>query len=210
MRLVTFVLALAIVTPALAQTAPESAPQSAPLPPVPATPEAAPPKVQDKAQDQVPAATRENLALPPPPRGRFSFAPVDEGFLRFDHKSGDVALCKPQNGSWSCDAVSDRSATRQYEQDEGDKALAALRDEIAGLKKEIASLRAPPPPPPHPVPPQTVPPAPDDQTGSITLKQDIARARGYLADAWRRLVDMIDNLQKDMMRRGKDDGTSRT
>ena len=113
MRLVTFVLALAIVTPALAQTAPESAPQSAPLPPVPATPEAAPPKVQDKAQDQVPAATRENLALPPPPRGRFSFAPVDEGFLRFDHKSGDVALCKPQNGSWSCDAVSDRSATRQ-------------------------------------------------------------------------------------------------
>src|SRR5579859_976102 len=111
MRLVTFLLALAIVTPALAQTAPQSAPQSAPLPPVPATPEAAPPK----AQDQVPAATRENLALPPPPRGRFSFAPVDEGFLRFDHKSGDVALCKPQNGGWSCDAVSDTSATRQYE-----------------------------------------------------------------------------------------------
>ena len=56
-------------------------------------PQAAPPKTQD----QVPAATRENLALPPPPRDRFSFAPVDEGFLRFDHKAGDVALCKPQS-----------------------------------------------------------------------------------------------------------------
>jgi hypothetical protein len=55
-----------------------------------------------------------------------------------------------------------------------------------------------------------VPPAPDDQTGSIALKQDIARARGYLADAWRRLVDMIDNLQKDMRRKGNDDDTSRT
>jgi hypothetical protein len=60
------------------------------------------------------------------------------------------------------------------------------------------------------VPPQTVPPAPDDQTGSITLKQDIARARGFLTDAWRRLVDMIDTIQKDMMRKGNDDGTSRT
>ncbi len=198
MRLATFVLALAIVTPALAQTAPDTAP----LPPVPATPQAAPPKVQEKTQDQVPAATRENLALPPPPRGRFSFAPVDEGFLRFDHKSGDVALCKPQNGSWSCDAVPDSSAARQKE-------IADLRDQVAALQTEVASLRAPPPPP-HPVPPQTVPPAPDDQTGSITLKQDIARARGYLADAWRRLVDMIDNLQKDMMRKGNDDGTSRT
>jgi hypothetical protein len=199
MRLITFVFALAIVTPALAQTAPDAAP-------VPA-----PPKVQDRAQDQAPAATRENLALPPPPRGRFSFAQVDEGFLRFDHKSGDVALCKPQSGSWNCDAVPGSSVAQQQDQadQKEQKEIADLRDQVLALQKEVASLR-PPPPPPHPVPPQTVPPAPDDQTGSITLKQDIARARGYLADAWRRLVDMIDNLQKDMRRRGNDDGTSRT
>ena len=63
MRLVTFVLALAIVTPALAQTAPESARRAAPLPPLPAMPAAAPPKVQDKVQDQVPAATREKVSV---------------------------------------------------------------------------------------------------------------------------------------------------
>lgn len=194
-----FVLALAIASPALAQTAPESAP----LPPVPPNAQPAPPK----AQDQVPAATRENLALPPPPRGRFSFAPVDEGFLRFDHKSGDVALCKPQKGAWNCDAVQGTGIAPEKDQNV-QKEIAELRDQVAALQKEIASLRAPPPPPPHPVPPQTVPP--DDQTGSVTLKQDIARARGYLADAWRRLVDMIDNLQKDMMRKGNDDGSSRT
>jgi hypothetical protein len=200
MRLITLAFALALVTPALAQTAPEAGP----LPPVPAIAQPAPPK----AQDQVPPATRENLALPPPPRDRFSFAPVDEGFLRFDHKSGDVALCKPQNGSWNCDAVPDSTAARQKDQTEK-KEIADLRDQVSALQQEVASLRAPPPPP-HPVPPQTVPPTPDDQTGSITLKHDIARARGYLADAWHRLVDMIDNLQKDMMRKGNDDGTSRT
>jgi hypothetical protein len=204
MRLITLVFALALVTPALAQTAPGAGP----LPPVPATAQPAPPK----AQDQVPPATRENLALPPPPRDRFSFAPVDEGFLRFDHKSGDVALCKPQNGSWNCDAVPGSSVAPQQDQKD-QKDIADLRDQVATLQKEVAALRAPlplPPFAPHPVPPQTVPPTPDDQTGSITLKQDIARARGYLADAWRRLVDMIDNLQKDMMRKGNDDGTSRT
>ena len=202
MRLVTFVLTLALASPALAQTAPYTAPEPAPeAAPLPPNAQPAPPK----AQDQVPAATRENLALPPPPRGRFSFAQVDEGFLRFDHKSGDMALCKPLNGAWSCDAVQGSSLAQQKDQQE----IADLRDQVAALQKEVASLRAPPPPP-HPVPPQTVPPGPDDQTGSVTLKQDIARARGYLADAWRRLVDMIDNLQKDMMRKGSDDGTSRT
>ena len=190
MRLVTFVLALAAVSPALAQTAPVSAPPA--------------PKAQDKTQDQV----KNDFTMPVQPRGRYSFAPVDEGFLRFDHKSGEVALCKPASGSWSCQPAADKTAAaRQTEQDESDKAIAALRDEIAGLKQEIESLRAPPPPP-HPVPPDTVPPS--DATGSITLKQDIARARGYLADAWQRLVEMIDRLQKDMRRNGGDDGTSRT
>lgn len=196
MRLITFVLALALVTPALAQSTPESAPAYAP-PPAPSNALPAPPKTQE----QVPPGTRENLALPPPPRDRFSFAPVEEGFLRFDHKLGDIALCKPQNGNWSCSAVADGSAAQQKE-------IADLRDQVAALQKEIASLRAPSPP--HPVPPQTVPPTPDDQTGSVTLKQDIARARGFIADAWRRLVDMIDNMQKDMMRKGYDNGTSRT
>lgn len=200
MRLVTFVLALApfaAVSPALAQTSPDYA-----TPPTQAAP-----KSQDKTQDQL----KNDFTMPVQPRGRYSFAPVDEGFLRFDHKSGEVALCKPASGAWSCQPAADKTAAvRQTEQDDSEKAIADLRDEVAGLKKEIASLRPPPPPPlpPHPVPPDTVPPS--DETGSITLKHDIARARGYIADAWQRLVEMIDKLQKDMRRRGGDDGTSRT
>jgi hypothetical protein len=62
-----------------------------------------------------------------------------------------------------------------------------------------------------------VPPTPQqpDQTGSITIplpsREDIARARGFIADTWHRLVDLIENLQKDMMRKGGDtSGVSRT
>jgi len=195
MRIVAVALLVVVVSPALAQTVPPSA----------AVPAEARPA---KTQDQVKAA--DDYTLPVQPRGRYSYAPVDEGFLRLDHKDGDVALCKPGSSGWSCEAVEDKTAAaRQKEQADNEKALAALRDDIAGLKKDIAALRPPSsPPPPHPVPPDTVPPS--EETGSITLKQDIARARGFISDTWQRLVTMIENMRKDMIRKGNDTDLSRT
>jgi hypothetical protein len=190
MRIVAVVVALVFVSPALAQTAP---------------PSATPPPA--KTQDQL--KTSGDYTLPVQPRGRYSYAPVDEGFLRFDHKEGEVALCKPGASGWSCEPVDDKTAAaRQKEPADTEKALQTLRDDIAGLKRDIAALRQPPPPPPHPVPPDTVPSSED--TGSITLKQDVARARGFIANTWRRLVDMIDHLRKDMLRKGGDSDLSCT
>jgi len=219
MRIVTLVLALAAVSPALAQSPPKAA--YPPEQPAPQTP-GAKTETETKTQDKV----KDDYTLPVQPRGRFSFAPVDEGFLRFDHKAGEVALCKPGPAGWSCEPVADKTtAVRRSEQDEEAKALdklgseisglkdavadlqgdvsdlKGLKDEISGLQNDVAALR--PPPPPHPVPPDTVPPS--DQTGSITLKRDIARARGFIADTWDRLVDMIENLRKDIYKRGDRD-----
>jgi hypothetical protein len=189
MRTVAVVLLATVVSPALAQTAPPSE-----LPPA-------------KTRDQI--KTSGDYTLPVQPRGRYSFAPVDEGFLRFDHKDGEVALCKPGPSGWSCEAVDDKTTpVRQKEQADNEKALQALRNDIVGLRKDIAVMRPPPPLPPHPVPPDTVPPY--EETGSITLKQDIARARGFVADTWRKLVDMIETMRKDMMRKGADTDLSRT
>ncbi len=215
MRFVVLALALAAVSPALARQ-PESA-----SPPAQAAPEMPGAKTQDKLKD--------DYTLPLQPRGRFSFAPVDEGFLRFDHKSGEVTLCKPGGTGWSCAPVADKSlAVRRNEQDEEEKALdrlggeiSGLKDAVAGLKDGITGLKVPKEaisglqkdvaalrPPPHPVPPDTVPPS--DETGSITLKRDIARARGFITDTWSRLVDMIENLRKDMIHKGGDHDLSRT
>ncbi len=140
------------------------------------------------------SANRENLAMPPPPRGRYSFAPVDEGFLRLDHESGDVSLCRSQAGNWSCASVPDSAAASQKEIEE-------LRAEVAALKREIASLRESP-----------LPRAEDDRGMKLELpsKEDLARARVFIEDTWRRLVKIIENLQKDMMHKKGDNGVSRT
>lgn len=186
--------------PAVPQTPP---PAASPLPPAAQTPSNGQSEKQSESQ-----AKRQDRAPPGVP-ARYSFTRVDNGLLRLDHDSGDVAYCTPHNAGWSCEGVPQKGASLEQQ-------IAALRDEVEALRKEIAALRAPPPPP-HPVPPQTVPPTPQqpDQTGTITIplpsREDIARARGFIADTWHRLVDLIENLQKDMMRKGGDtSGVSRT
>ncbi len=93
-----------------------------------------------------------------------------------------------------------------------EKEIARLKEEVASLKAEIAALRAPPSPP---VPPQTVPPQPvpptaktgeEGKDGNIQIRlptaDEIAHVRDYIAHVWRRLVEMLADIQKDMMRKG--------
>ena len=68
------------------------------------------------------------------------------------------------------------------------------------MRKEIADLKEPPPP----RPPADLTPLPD-KTADVIIKlptqEDVARVRGFMAETWRRLVEMIAAVQKDMMRR---------
>lgn len=130
------------------------------------------------AQDSTPAT----------PPLRYSFNRVDDGFLRLDNASGQIAFCSARTVGWACQAVpEDRAAL--------EKEIARLQDEVAKLRTEIAGLRTPP------RPPADLTPAPPSEEAK-QLRQDIDRARAAIEDAWRRLVDMIMNLQKDMMRKG--------
>jgi cell division protein FtsB len=131
---------------------------------------------QDGAQPNVP--------------GRYSFNRVDDGFLRLDTTSGQVAFCSPHTAGWACLAApEDRAAL--------EKEIARLQDEVASLKQEIANLREPPPPrPPADVTPQ------GQNDNAVQLRKDLARARAAIEHAWQRLVEMIVNFQKDMMGKG--------
>jgi hypothetical protein len=205
MRMATIVLGLAAIvatSPALAQARLLTTPEQAP----PQAGEQAPPT---KTETQVPAeapagkpAKAQNRLTSEPPRidsevpqlpGRYDFNRVDNGLVRLDRASGEVAFCRSNATGWVCQAVPEERAALQNEIDR-------LRAEVASLKKEIASMREQPPPP---LPPQTVPPAPrPDKGGDIQTKlsaiKDIARV--FIANTWHRLVEMIENWQKDLGR----------
>jgi hypothetical protein len=124
---------------------------------------------------------------------RYSFNRVDDGFLRLDNSSGQIAFCSPHAVGWGCQAVpEDRAAL--------EKEIARLQDEVASLKTAIAALRAPPPPPRPPA--ELTPPTTDKSENAIKLREDLEHARAAFEHAWRRLVEMIVNFQKDMMRKG--------
>jgi hypothetical protein len=140
------------------------------------------------AQNQAEIQTQDGT-LPTVP-GRYTFSRVDDGFLRLDNSSGQIAFCSPHSVGWVCQAVpEDRAAL--------EKEIARLQDEVASLKKENATLREPLPRPPVDLTP------PSDQSVEVKkLSEDIERARVAIEGAWRRLVDMIVNFQKDMMHKG--------
>jgi cell division protein FtsB len=118
---------------------------------------------------------------------RYTFSRVDDGFLRLDNSSGQIAFCSPHSVGWACQAVpEDRAAL--------EKEIARLQDEVASLKTQISALRAPPPRPPADLTPPS-----DKNADAARLREDMERARAAIENAWRRLVDMIVNFQKDMM-----------
>src|SRR5947207_1773802 len=110
------------------------------------------PKVQDQSQGQpqhqTPSPQEDSQ---PSSQGRYSFSRVDNGFLRLDNESGQIAYCSPRPVGWACEAVAVDRAPLEIEiasvQKEVaslkklDKEIVQLQDEVASLKTEIASLK---------------------------------------------------------------------
>jgi cell division protein FtsB len=139
-----------------------------------------------------PGLAQDQDAAPPSVPSRYSFNRVDDGFLRLDNQTGQVAFCRPHAVGWACEVVpEDRAAL--------EKEIARLQDEVASLKREVAALREPPPSRP---PAELTPPPADQREEAARLREDLARARVAFENAWRRLIDMIVNFQKDMMHKG--------
>ena len=184
---------------------------------------------QGTAQEPLQDNARETPAPPAQPQSqvqpqqppefadpRFAFHRIENGFLRLDLRTGAVASCSPQADGWACVPGRDERAALDGE-------IARLRRDNAALKNALLARGVPvpndmkvdaPPVPAAPAPaesvprpPQSVPPvpAPPKSTEPDRASRDdaeIERALMVMEKIWRRLVEMMMNIQRDMQKKG--------
>lgn len=165
-------------------------------------------------QSQAPAQTPQAQSAPVPPQSvpqppaetaRFSFHRIGDSFVRLDSVTGQLAQCSQTPAGWTCAAAPEERAALESE-------IERLQRENASLKKSLLARGAVPgamaeaKPEAKPVPPGNVPdPAPGTAKppGDLKLPSDaeVDRAIAYMKSVWRKLVDMMMDLQRDIQQR---------
>ncbi len=126
-----------------------------------------------------------------PPDGdnsRFTYNQVEDGYVRLDMRTGQVALCSRRLTGWSCQAAPDDRAAFEAE-------IARLQSENAMLKKALldrglslpGGVRAP----------AATPRTPEVESKPPT-SADVDRVMSFVEKVWRRLVEMMANIQRDL------------
>jgi hypothetical protein len=134
------------------------------------------------------AAGSAGAETPPDREGsRYTFKDVPDGLLRLDTRSGQVSLCNKRSAGWASQTLPDDRT--------------ALEDEIARIEKENALLRSELSS--HGLPlPDAARREPrvgsrGDQELKVPNDAEIDRAMAVMEKMWRRLVDMVQRMQKE-------------
>jgi DNA polymerase III subunit gamma/tau len=220
-----FIVVAVVAALQIPRLAPASAEENAAPPPAPA----APPQSQTRPQPQEPQPQSPQPQPPEPqaPSGRdsddnrrFAFHRVDGNLLRLDMRTGAVAACNQTGAEWTCvPGRDDRAALdRQIAQLQRDNAI--LKNTLLEHGVALPSGMAPPPPsgaggwwggdesiprPPQTVPPTATPgipeqPAQGSPPQGASTAGEVDRAMDAVEKGWRRLVEMMMNLKRDLER----------
>lgn len=142
----------------------------------------------------------ESTPAPAIDDGRYTFHRIGESFVRLDSRTGQVAQCGWAATGWSCKMVADERAALESE-------IARLQRDNAELKKSLLSRGLELPggavaeaPSAAPVPPANVP-DPSAKEPKMPSDLELDRAFAFMKNVWRRLVDMMVDLQRDMQKK---------
>ena len=138
-------------------------------------------------------AAQAQTSTPDSENGRFTFNQVKDGLLRLDTRTGQVSLCSNRTVGWACQPVPDERAALETE-------IGRLQNENATLKKDMIARGLPLPGGLR---------AGDLGTSGrnqVELKlpsdADIDRMMTFMEKIWRRLIDMVQSMQKDIEKKG--------
>jgi hypothetical protein len=131
--------------------------------------------------------------------GRYALSPVADGVIRLDTRTGAVSTCTNNGTGWACYAVPDERAALDAE-------IGRLQADNEKLKAELAARE-----PtvtgkidePLPKTDSLKKPEPKTAEGERKIEiplpsdRDMDRVMSFLEQAWRRLVEMANRMQKD-------------
>lgn len=138
--------------------------------------------------------------MPDSENGRYALSPVTDGVIRLDTKTGDVSTCTNTGTGWACYAVPDERAALDAE-------IGRLQADNEKLKAQLA-VREPTVTgkidEPLPKADSLKKPEPKVAEGERKIEiplpsdRDMDRVMSFLEQAWRRLVEMANRMQKDI------------
>jgi hypothetical protein len=128
-------------------------------------------------------------ALPETEDNRYTFNRADDGYLRLDGRTGQVSICTRRPVGWACQAVPDERAALEAE-------IARLQGENVALKKDLIARNLPLP---GTAKTEPAPPKPEEPRVQLPNDADLNKVMNFMEKVWRRLVEMIVTLQKDIL-----------
>jgi hypothetical protein len=141
--------------------------------------------------------------LPDAENGRYTLSPVADGFIRLDTRSGAVSTCNNTGAGWACYEVPDERAALDAEigrlqaDNEKLKTQLAAREPTAPGKVDEALPKADQL---KKAEPGTEKAEAGERKIEIPLPsdRDMDRVMSFFEQAWRRLVEMANRMQKDV------------
>jgi hypothetical protein len=152
--------------------------------------------------------------MPDGENGRYALSPVTDGVIRLDTRTGAVSTCSNTGTGWACYTVPDERAALDAEigrlQADNEKLKADNEKANADSEKLKAQLAAREPvvtgkiDEPLPKSDSLKKPEPKVADGERKIEiplpsdRDMDRVMSFLEQAWRRLVEMANRMQKDV------------
>ena len=139
-------------------------------------------------------------SIPDSENGRYALSSVADGVIRLDTRTGAVSTCSNTSMGWTCYAVPDERAALDAEIGRLQADNEKLKAELAAREPTVTGKIDEPLPKTDSLKKAEPKVADGERKIEIPLPsdRDMDRMMAFLEQAWRRLVEMANRMQKDV------------
>jgi hypothetical protein len=139
-------------------------------------------------------------SMPDTENGRYALSPVVDGVLRLDTRTGIASICTDKGTGWACYAMPDERAAFDEEIGRLQRDNEALKAQLAAREPTVTGKVDEPLPKTDSLKKPEPKVADGERKIEIPLPsdRDMDRVMTFVEQAWRRLVEMANRMQKDV------------